>query len=132
VTNVAVASATTRGRAIAYWLTTAVVAAELALGGVWDLLQIPYVRSIMTHLGYPPYFAFFMGLWKVPGALVLLVPGLPRLKEWAYAGMLFEMAGAVFSHFAVGDGISAAAVPGFLIALLFGSWALRPPDRRLC
>src|SRR5262249_32624936 len=97
----------------------------------WDLLQIPYVRSTMNHLGYPAYFAIFMGIWKVPGAPVLLLPRLPRLKEWAYAGTLFEMTGAVFSHVSVGDGVSAAAVPMFLIVLVFSSSALRPPDRRL-
>ena len=68
---------------IAYWITTTLVAAELALGGVWDVLRIPYVRGVIEHLGYPSYFLVIFGVWKVPGALALVVPRFPRLKEWA-------------------------------------------------
>src|SRR5262252_5890140 len=102
----AVAVPTSRSRTIAYWIITVVVAAEFAVGGVWDLLRIPYVNTIMAHLGYPSYFAIFMGLWKVPGSVVVLLPRLARLKEWVYAGMVYEMTGAVFSHAAVGDGVA--------------------------
>jgi hypothetical protein len=59
---------------LAYWLTTMLVAAELALGGVWDVLRIPYVRGVIEHLGYTSYFLVIIGAWKVPGALALVVP----------------------------------------------------------
>ena len=119
-----------RGRAVTYWLATGFIAAEFALGGVWDLLQISYVRTVLAHLGYPSYFATFMGIWKVPGSVVLVVPRLPRLKEWVYAGMVYEMTGALFSHLNVGDGARAAAIPLVILGLIALSWALRPPDRR--
>jgi uncharacterized membrane protein YphA (DoxX/SURF4 family) len=79
----------TKTHHIAYWLTTVVVAAELALGGVWDVLRISYVRDVIEHLGYPSYFLVIIGAWKVPGALALVVPRFARLKEWAYAGAFF-------------------------------------------
>ena len=120
-----------RGRTVAYWATTLLVAAELGVGGVWDILRTPFVRSIIDHLGYPAYFPLFMGAWKIPGAVVLLIPRRPRLKEWAYAGFVFTMTGAVASHLAVGDGASALIAPVTLLALALASWALRAPPRRL-
>ncbi len=129
MTNLA-SSTASRSRAIAYWVTTVLVAAELALGGVWDILRKPYVRGVVEHLGYPAYFLVIIGVWKVLGAVALLVPRLPRLKEWAYAGAVFNYTGAVVSHLAVGDGAVALAYPIIQLGLVGGSWALRPPARR--
>lgn len=122
--------AASRRRAIAYWVTTMVVAMELALAGVWDILRIPYVRGVIEHLGYPAYFLVILGVWKVLGAVALLVPRFPRLKEWAYAGAVFNYTGAVVSHLAVGDGAVALVYPIIQLGLVGGSWALRPPARR--
>lgn len=73
-------------RTVAYWVFTLIVAYEMAAGGIWDLLRIEYVRVIMAHLGYPMYVLTIIGVWKIPCAVVLLVPRFLRLKEWAYAG----------------------------------------------
>jgi hypothetical protein len=77
------ASATSRGRTITYWVTTALLAAEMLVGGMWGILRIPYAREMMQHLGYPDYFNLLLGVWYALGGVVLLVPGFPRLKEWA-------------------------------------------------
>jgi DoxX-like family len=115
---------------IGYWATTLVIAAELAVGGVWDLLRVDYVRQVLEQqLGYPTYFAVIIGVGKVPGAAVLVAPGLARLKEWVYAGAVFTYLGAAASHLAVGDGPGAVGPLGFA-AIAFASWALRPPARR--
>jgi uncharacterized membrane protein YphA (DoxX/SURF4 family) len=119
-----------RSRTIVYWITTVPLVAELGLGGVWDLLQIPYVRELVEHLGYPVYFLVILGIWKLTGAVALLVPRFPRLKEWAYAGAFFTYTGAVASHLAVGDGADAIAVPIIFAGLTLASWALCPSDRR--
>lgn len=71
-----------RKRLAAYWIATVLVAAELLVGGVWDLLRIDLVRGVINHLGYPTYLLVIMGVWKLPGAVALLVPSLPRIKEW--------------------------------------------------
>jgi uncharacterized membrane protein YphA (DoxX/SURF4 family) len=118
-----------RSRTIAYWVTTVLVAAELAVGGVWDIMRIPYVRTAIEHLGYPSYFLVILGLWKVAGAAALLVPRFPRLKEWAYAGTFFNYTGALASHWVVGDGVDIGLI--VLVGVLVASWSLRPSARRL-
>ena len=118
-------------RAIAYWAATLIVAGEMVAGSMWDLLRIEYVRGLLEHLGYPRYLLLILGAWKLPCAVALLVPGFGRLKEWAYAGAVFNYTGAAASHFLVGDGPARWAAPLVLALITLGSWALRPPDRRL-
>jgi uncharacterized membrane protein YphA (DoxX/SURF4 family) len=84
----------------------------------------------VEHLGYPAYFLVILGVWKVLGAVALLVPRFPRLKEWAYAGAVFNYTGAVASHLTVGDGAVALIYPIIQLGLVGGSWALRPAARR--
>jgi uncharacterized membrane protein YphA (DoxX/SURF4 family) len=138
MSNLAAASGSSssrRGRAywartIMYWVTTVLIAWEMAMGGVWDLVRISYVRNVMEHLGYPLYFLTIIGIWKIPCAVALLAPRFPRLKEWAYAGAVFNYTGAVASHIAVGDGPGKWVGPLVYAAITFVSWALRPPSRR--
>jgi uncharacterized membrane protein YphA (DoxX/SURF4 family) len=114
-----------RGRMIAYWVATGAVAAELAVGGVWDLVRTDYVRTVVEHLGYPAYLLTIMGVWKLPGAAALLIPRFSRLKEWVYAGAVINYASAVASHVIVGDGLAAVIAPVALLGLTVASWALR-------
>ncbi len=79
---------------------------------------------------YPRYLLLILGVWKVLGAAALLAPRLPRLKEWAYAGAVFNYTGAIASHLAVGDGAAAVAYPIVQRILVAASWVLRPPARR--
>jgi len=130
IAPVLASAGSSRSGAITYWIATAVVAAELAVGGVWDIARIAYVREIVGHLGYPTYLLTIMGVWKIPGAIALLVPRVPRLKEWAYAGTAITYLTAVASHLTVGDGPGVWAAPAIFAALTFTSWALRPPARR--
>ncbi len=118
-----------RGSTILYWVATAMVAAELALGGLWDILRISYVRRIIEELEYPEYFPNSIGFWKIPAALVLLLPRFSvRMKEWAYAGATFIYAGAIASHLTVGNGTGALIALSVFTILTAMSWALRPPS----
>jgi hypothetical protein len=117
-------------RSIAYWLFTILLAFELAAGALWDLLRIEYVRVALTHLGYPLYLLVILGAWRVPGALALLVPRFPRLKEWVYAGAFFEYTGAAASHVLVGDHRGQWVGPLTFSGFTLLSWALRPAPRR--
>jgi hypothetical protein len=119
-----------RIRSFVYWFATANVAGELALGGVWDILRIDYVREIFERLEYPEYLLTILGVPKLIAAIVLVAPGLPRMKEWAYAGAMFTYVGAVASHIAVNDTGSAMVTAGIYAVLTVVSWALRPPSRR--
>ena len=115
---------------IAYWVFTALLVLVFVGGGVMDLRQPPEVLEGMKALGYPAYFATLLGLWKLAGSLALVVPGFARVKEWAYAGMFFDLTGAAVSHAAVGDPLAKALVPLVLTGVLIASWALRPSSRR--
>ncbi|MEU7896275.1 DoxX family protein [Nonomuraea sp. NPDC049152] len=119
-----------RVRTIIYWITTLIIAVESAVGGVWDVLRIDYVRDVLEQqLGYPWYVAVVLGLWKIPGAVVLVVPRVPRLKEWVYAGAIFVYTTAAVSHFFVGN-IGMGIGPLGFAAITMLSWALRPAARR--
>ncbi|MGH9685196.1 MAG: DoxX family protein [Candidatus Acidiferrales bacterium] len=132
MTNLASSAFSSRRHIIAYWVTTALVVFELALGGIWDILRVPQARGLIERLGYPPYFLVILGIWKLLGAVALVIPRFPRLKEWAYAGVLFDLTGAVASLFASGLIDAGTMVyPIVMTGVAVASWALRPPSRRL-
>jgi uncharacterized membrane protein YphA (DoxX/SURF4 family) len=114
-----------------YWVITAVVVGESVVGGAMDLFRMPPFYTLMIDLGYPSYLATILGTAKILAAVVLLAPRLPRLKEWAYAGILINMIGAAASYVATRQSISNLIAPGMFAALAILSWALRPPTRRL-
>src|SRR3954465_4735613 len=115
------------GRVLAGALATVLVVGELSIGGVWDLLRIPYARETVTRLGYPTYVLVILGACKLPAAVVLMVPGLRVLKEWAYAGAFVSYVVTASSHFAVGDDLGAAFAPSVFAALVLVSKLLRAP-----
>ena len=125
-------------KTVAYWAATLLIALETLVGGVTDLIHgkailvagAP-VADIVTHLGYPLYFLRIIGFWKVLGGIVLLVPNYPRLKEWAYAGIFFELSGAAASWLAFEHNVGEAVAPAILAVLALVSWALRPQHRLL-
>ena len=120
-----------KGRAIGYWVTTSILALEFLMGGLTSLARLPAAVDGMAHLGYPAYFGLLLGAWKVLGAIAIMAPGTPRLKEWAYAGIAFDLTGAVVSILASGDGPIVAIMPLVFIPILIASWALRPSSRTL-
>jgi hypothetical protein len=120
-----------RIRTIAYWTFTVLMVFELAAGSVWNLLQIEWVRVQLHHLGYPLYFSYILGAWQVGAAAVIIAPGFPWLKEWAYAGSFFLWSGAVASHLLAGDSVESWWPPLMFATFAIVSWALRPADRRL-
>src|SRR5262249_44130091 len=119
-----------RSRTVAYWITTALLALECAVGGVVDILQLPPFLTTLVRLGYPTYFSIILGVWKLLAVVALLAPRSPTLKEWAYAGIFFNVTGAAASHLAVGAGPGALVGPVAFTGLTLASWALRPPARR--
>jgi uncharacterized membrane protein YphA (DoxX/SURF4 family) len=125
---------------ISYWVVTLFITLELLAGGVTDLMHGKTalvaggpVTDVLAHLGYPVYLLTILGVWKILGAIVLLAPRLPRLKEWAYAGSFFVYAGAVASGIVRGlDDPSTFIWPPLIFAVLtLASWALRPQSRIL-
>ena len=108
------------------WLAVAMLAS-----GVQQAFAVGGFVDIMKGLGYPAYFSVILGIWKLLGVPVLLIPRFPLLKEWMYAGFFFTMSGALFSHLAAGHGAAELFAPAFLLALTLVSWHFRPRDKRL-
>jgi hypothetical protein len=84
-------------------IVTALFALLMVLSAIPDLLQMPNAVAIIGNLGYPPYLLVFLGTAKLLGVAAVLVPGMPTLKEWAFAGLTFDLSGALYSHLSVGD-----------------------------
>ncbi len=114
-----------------YAITTALAVLAFAGSGLANLLHATHVAEDMSHLGYPTYFMTILGTWKLLGALAISAPGLARAKEWAYAGMLFDLTGAAASRAAMADGPVLVLVPLLIAVVVAVSWATRPARRRL-
>jgi hypothetical protein len=112
-------------------MTTVLAVVAFAGSGVANLLHVTHVAEDMGHLGYPAYFMTILGTWKVLGAAAIAAPGLARAKEWAYAGMIFDVTGAAASRAAAHDGAMMVVVPLVIGLIVAVSWATRPPSRRL-
>lgn len=121
----------TKTKTITYWASTAVLAFVLLSGGVAYLVNQADARAGIAQLGYPAYVLVILAVWKVGGGLVLLAPGLPRLKEWAYAGAVFNLTGAAASHLARGNDERHVIVPLAFVIVALVSWATRPARRTL-
>ena len=124
-------SESNKGRLIGYWVLTVLVVLSQGISGVMDLIAAAPIVDGLTALGYPPYLVFILGPAKLLGAIALAWRGAPLVKEWAYAGFTFDFLGASLSHALNGDGIDLIAPPLVLLAILVGSYVLRPESRRL-
>jgi apolipoprotein N-acyltransferase len=118
-----------KAKPIAYWIATVLVCAMMALDAYKLFTRDPQMAAGMASLGYPTYFCFILALAKTLGILALLAPGLPLLKEWAYAGFTFTFIGALWSHLAMGQN-QAAPMPVVALVLLVISYVLRPAGSR--
>jgi uncharacterized membrane protein YphA (DoxX/SURF4 family) len=123
-----------KAKPILYWVTTILVALPIGSGGVAQVAHSQQNVDGFVHvLGYPLYFVTILGVWKVLGAIAILVPRFPRLKEWAYAGIFFDLTGAAATWAAVGGPGEAFHIvaPLIIAGLTVASWALRPESRKI-
>ena len=120
----------TKTNKIIYWIATLWLALGMLSTGVVQLLKVEEQVQPVIDLGYPAYFLTILGVWKIAGVIVLLLPKLPLLKEWAYAGFFFAMSGAIFSHLAAGAQESEIFPSLLLLVLTAISWYFRPADRK--
>jgi hypothetical protein len=98
---------------ILYWVFTGLFSAFMLFTAIPDILMSPDAVTFITTLGYPKYLIPFLGVAKVLGSIVILIPGFPRLKEWAYAGLFIDLVGATYSNICV-TGVD----PGLLFMVL--------------
>jgi len=116
-------------RKITYWGATGLVAIVALLAAFAYLTTAPQAVENFRHVGYPQQLRVLLGIAKLAGAIVLLSPRLPTLKEWAYAGFTFMWIAATVAHYLAGDG-ALVLLPPALIASLAVSYATRPANRR--
>ncbi len=87
-----------------YWIFTGLFAAMMLFSAIPDIILTQEAVQFITHLGYPVYFIVFIGIAKALGAIAIVIPGYPRIKEWAYAGLFYDLIAAVYSGIAT-DGL---------------------------
>ena len=116
---------------IIYWIVTSLVGVAYVGMGVSNYWQPGTMNEDIAKSGYPPHFFQLLGVWQVLGGVVVLSPKLPRLKEWAYAGIFVNLFAASHHHYMAGDDVARIAIPLVVLSLASVSSMLRPPSRRL-
>jgi uncharacterized membrane protein YphA (DoxX/SURF4 family) len=119
-----------KARSTGYWITTRLASLNLLVAGTAYLAGVQVVRDGFAELGYPRYLVTLLGACKILGGLALLARRLPRLQEWAYAGITFNLIGAAVSHAAVGHPAAKVIAPLVVLGIVIASWRLRPDHRR--
>jgi uncharacterized membrane protein YphA (DoxX/SURF4 family) len=104
------------------WVVTGLMATLMVMSAVPDVFRIPGAVSVFRHLGYPAYLLIFLGTAKMLGVSAVLSPGLARVKEWAFAGLTFDLTGALYSHLSVGDPASVWSPALVGLILMAGSY----------
>lgn len=109
---------------ITYWIVTVIIGGFLIFSSVGDVLVQEETVKFMSQLGYPTYLLPFIGWAKILGVIAILVPGFPRIKEWAYAGLFFDLLGAGYSVTALGGFNEGTIFMAVAIAFVFASYFL--------
>ena len=120
-----------KGNLIIYWLATGLLCLGMLSSGVSQILRLKEMIEMMRHLGYPSYLLSSLCVWKILAVIVILIPGLKLVKEWAYAGLFFTMTGALISHLITGDNGKAILGPLFQTLFIVLSWYYRPANRKI-
>jgi hypothetical protein len=111
-----------KGRVLIRWVVTGLMASLMVLSAVPDIVRLPAALSVFNHLGYPTYLLRFLGTAKVLGVAAVLTPRLRTVKEWAFAGLTFDLVGAMYSHVSVGDPLRAWLPAAIGLGLMIGSY----------
>lgn len=109
---------------IAYWIVTILFAAFMLFSAIPDMLYTKDAATVMTGLHYSESFTRFIGVAKILGVIGILIPGFPRVTEWAYAGLAFDLIGATYSIIVTGGDAFGYIFMFVIIAVLFVSYAL--------
>lgn len=121
----------TKRNKIIYWIATVWLALGMVSTAIVQLMKDPAEVAMIQKLGYPLYLMTILGIWKLLGVIVVLLPRFPLLKEWAYAGFFFAMSGAMISHLAIGEPLTKILPALLLLALTLVSWYFRPESKKL-
>ena len=115
-------------RKVAYWVSTGLLSAMSVFAAFVYLSGSAQAVQGFAHVGYPQQLRIILGIAKLLGAITLVVPGVPKFKEWAYAGFTFAWIAACVAHYLAKDGPK-AFMPLALLVLLAISYVTRPASR---
>ena len=118
-------------KTITYWSVTSVLTFILLFSGIGALTKQEFLIESMHNIDFPLYVMNILGTDYVLGAIAIIIPGFPRLKEWAYAGVVFAMTAALSSHISIGDTFANMVLPIVILLLTIASYVMRPNSRRL-
>jgi uncharacterized membrane protein YphA (DoxX/SURF4 family) len=121
----------TKTKKIIYWIATLWLSLGMVSTGIVQVMNMKEEVAFILKLGYPMYFLTLLGVWKILGVIAVLIPRMPLLKEWAYAGFFFMMSGAVYSHITAGSPVGEMFPALLLLVLTIVSWYFRPADRKI-
>jgi uncharacterized membrane protein len=117
---------------IIYWIATGLLSFGMLTSGLAQLLHAKQMVDLIVPLGYPLYFLYIIGTWKILGVIAILLPRFKLVKEWAYAGFFFVMTGALISHLASGDDSIKGIIGPFMQTIfIILSWYFRPANRKI-
>jgi hypothetical protein len=116
---------------IIYWIATIWLSLGMVSTGIVQILRLPEETQFIVDLGFPVYILPLLGVWKILGVLVILIPGYLLLKEWAYAGFFFTMTGALYAHVYMASPINETSPALLLLVLTLLSWYFRPESRKV-
>ncbi len=117
---------------ITYWVATILLSFGMLGSGLSQIFHAKGMIDLITPLGYPLYFLYIIGVWKILGIIAILIPRFKLVKEWAYAGFFFVMTGALVSHLASGDDSLKGIIRPFMqTVFIILSWYFRPADRKI-
>lgn len=105
-----------------FWVFTGLLIPSLGYGSFMELMGNPESIEILTGLGYPAYLSPFLGFARILALIVIFIPRFPRLKEWAYAGLVFDIIGAIYSQLAVGNPLTYIIFPILILLVVFTSY----------
>jgi uncharacterized membrane protein len=122
----------TKSSKIIYWIATVLLSFGMLASGLAQLCHSKEMVELIVSLGYPLYFMYVIGVWKILGVTAILSPGFKLVKEWAYAGFFFLMTGALVSHLASGDNSIKGIIGPFMQTIfIILSWSFRPANRKI-
>ncbi len=107
---------------IFFWICTGLLIPALGIGSVFEIMRDPDSIKILVGLGYPAYLSPFLGVARILALIAICIPGLPRLKEWAYAGLVFDVIGAIYSQIAIGNPVTYTIFPCIILFVIIASY----------
>lgn len=121
---------TSKTKNILYWFFTAWLALGLVSTGIFQISKNQMEIELFESIGFPAYVMVLLGAWKLLAVPAVLAPRYPTLKEWAYAGIFFNMTGALFAHLSVGSSVPEMFPPVLFLLIAAASYYFRPADRK--